>query len=158
MTPPTRLLIHAAGGRMGSALRRLAAADARLFLAAAVSRSRPAGEPSFLAAERLDDAPAFDVAIDFSLPEAFDPILALCRARGAALVSGTTGLAPAQLAALDAAGGAIPVLWAANYSLGVAVLTELVRRAARALPGWDADLVETHRVHKKAAPSGTALA
>jgi 4-hydroxy-tetrahydrodipicolinate reductase len=160
MTPstPIRLLIHGATGRMGAALLRLAAADRRLQAVAAASRRGAAcGDVPGLATDRLGDAPAFDVAIDFSLPEAFDPLLALCRDRGAALVSGTTGLAPAQLAALDAAAASIPLVWAANFSLGVAVLAELARRAALALPGWDADIVEAHHVHKKDAPSGTAL-
>jgi len=159
MDKPIDLLIHGAGGRMGAALRRLAATDARVRVVACVSRrgEAPAGEPAWLPATRLADAPAFEVAIDFSLPEAFDPLLALCRARGAALVSGTTGLSPAQRDALDDAASTIPVVWASNYSLGVAVLTELVRRAAQALPGWDADIVEAHHVHKKDAPSGTAL-
>jgi 4-hydroxy-tetrahydrodipicolinate reductase len=49
------------------------------------------------------------------------------------------------------------VLWASNFSLGVAVLAELVERAARALQGWDCDIVEAHHVHKQDAPSGTAL-
>jgi 4-hydroxy-tetrahydrodipicolinate reductase len=155
---PTRLLIHGATGRMGAALLRLAATDPRLHVVAAASRRGAAcGDVPGLAGDRLADAPAFDVAVDFSLPEAFDPLLALCRARGAALVSGTTGLSPAQLEALDAAATTIPVVWAANFSLGVAVLAELARRAALALPGWDADIVEAHHVHKKDAPSGTAL-
>jgi 4-hydroxy-tetrahydrodipicolinate reductase len=159
MDTPTRLLIHGASGRMGQALLRLAADDARFDVVAAVSRSGAAsGATPAFAAARLAEVPAFDVAIDFSLPEAFDPLLALCRTRGAALVSGTTGLTPAQRDALDAAGHDIPLVWAANYSLGVAVLAELVRRAAQALPGWDADCLEAHHVHKKDAPSGTALA
>jgi 4-hydroxy-tetrahydrodipicolinate reductase len=152
------LLIHGATGRMGAALLRLAAADTRLRVVAAASRTGAAcGDVPGLAAAALAEAPAFDVAVDFSLPGAFDPLLALCRARGAALVSGTTGLAPAQLAALDAAAASIAVVWSANFSLGVAVLAELARRAALALPGWDADIVEAHHVHKKDAPSGTAL-
>jgi len=159
MTPsPIRLLIHGATGRMGAALVRLASADPRLQVVAAASRRGGDcdGAPG-LATDRLADAPPFDVAVDFSLPEAFDPLLALCRARGTALVSGTTGLSPAQLAGLDAAAASIPVVWSANFSLGVAVLAELARRAAQALPGWDADIVEAHHVHKKDAPSGTAL-
>ena len=47
--------------------------------------------------------------------------------------------------------------WASNFSLGVAVLHELVERAARALPGWDCDIVESHHTRKLDAPSGTAL-
>ncbi|HET6396832.1 MAG TPA: dihydrodipicolinate reductase C-terminal domain-containing protein, partial [Pseudoxanthomonas sp.] len=147
---------------MGQALLRLAAAaPERWRVAAAVTRRAPAqrvvdGVPYFAAAE-LPGVPEFDAAIDFSLPEGFDPVLALCRARGRALVSGTTGLSQAQRDVLDAAAAAIPVLWASNFSVGVAVLHALVERAARALPGWDCDIVESHHVHKKDAPSGTAL-
>lgn len=147
---------------MGRALLRLCAEGAvDCSVVAAVSR-RPAqrvvdGVPWFAASE-LAGVPAFDVAVDFSLPEAFGPLLALCRQRRAALVSGTTGLSEAQRQAMAEAAGEIPLLWAANFSLGVAVLEELVERAATALAGWDCDIVESHHVHKQDAPSGTALA
>ena len=101
--------------------------------------------------------PEFDVAIDFSLPEGFDAILGLCVSRGKPLVSGTTGLSQAQLAALEAASTKIALVWASNFSLGVAVLHDLVERAARALPCWDCDIVEAHHTRKLDAPSGTAL-
>lgn len=154
---PLRLLIHGASGRMGQALRRLLAADPRFALAAAfAAQARPA--EGIGDAARLEQAPEFDLAVDFSLPQGFDAVLALCVERGRPLVSGTTGLSAAQQQALVAAGSRIPVLWAANFSLGVAVLTELVRRASAALQGWDRDIVEIHHVHKKDAPSGTALA
>jgi 4-hydroxy-tetrahydrodipicolinate reductase len=154
---PLRLLVHGASGRMGAALLRLAAAAPDLEVVAAVSRGGDAGGPIGLASARLDAAPEFDVAIDFSLPEALGAILALCEARGRPLVSGTTGLSEAQRGALQAAGARIPVAWASNFSLGVVVLEDLVERAARALPDWDLRIVETHHVHKKDAPSGTAL-
>lgn len=161
MSESTRILIHGASGRMGRALLRLCAEDDACQVVAAVTRQSPAqrvveGVP-FFAARELAAVPVFDAAIDFSLPEGFDPLLELCVARGAALVSGTTGLSDAQRAALDAAATKIPLLWASNFSLGVAVLTELVERAATALPGWDCDVVEAHHTHKKDAPSGTAL-
>ena len=160
-TTPTRLLIHGASGRMGQALLRLAAEDSLLQVVAAVVRKPPIqrvidGIPHFAASE-LSGAPAFDVAIDFSLPEGFDPVLALCVERGVGLVSGTTGISEQQQAALSAAASRIPLVWATNFSLGVAVLADLVERAAAALPGWDCDIVESHHVHKKDAPSGTAL-
>jgi 4-hydroxy-tetrahydrodipicolinate reductase len=161
MSEPTRLLIHGASGRMGEALLRLCAGQGGCQVVAAVTRKSPAqrvidGVP-FFAAKELSGVPAFDVAIDFSLPEGFDPVLDLCVARGAALVSGTTGLSDAQRAALGEAAKTIPLVWASNFSLGVAVLTELVERAAAALPGWDCDVVEAHHNQKKDAPSGTAL-
>ena len=162
-TTPLRVLVHGASGRMGQALLRLAAeSPASWQVVAAVTRRPPAqrvvdGVPHFAASE-LGGVPDFDVAIDFSLPEGFDPVLSLCVARGRALVSGTTGLEPAQRGALEAAAQQIPLLWASNFSVGLAVLNELVERAALALPGWDCDIVESHHVHKKDAPSGTALA
>lgn len=157
----TRLLIHGAGGRMGRVLLRLAAESADLGVVAAVTRAprqRVVDGVPFYAAAELAGVPEFDVLVDFSQPEAFDAALALAAGRGCAFVSGTTGLSAAQHGAMDAAAGRIPLLWAANFSLGVTALEELVERAASALQGWDCDIVEAHHVHKKDAPSGTALA
>ena len=161
MKTPVKVVIHGATGRMGRALQRLCRdEDAGCEVVAAVARRVDTrvvdGIPQFTAAE-LVGVPAFDVAIDFSLPEGFDAILALCVARGAALVSGTTGLSEPQRAQLDAAAATIPLAWASNFSLGVAVLHDLVARAAKLLPGWDCDIVEAHHTRKLDAPSGTAL-
>lgn len=92
---------------MGQALLRLAAERDDLQVVAAITRRSPAqrvveGVPHFAASE-LHGAPRFDVAIDFSLPEGFDPVLALCVERGAGLVSGTTGISESQRQALIAA-------------------------------------------------------
>ncbi len=157
-------MIHGASGRMGKSLIRLAAADSRLEVVAVVSRSgekfgEKSGDhaiPSFRA-DAIGDCPAFDVAVDFSLPEGFDRLLEACRQRGAALVSGTTGLEGRQMMHLAEASSDIPVLWASNFSLGVVVLHELVRKMAASLPDWQVEIIETHHVHKLDAPSGTAL-
>jgi 4-hydroxy-tetrahydrodipicolinate reductase len=146
---------------MGQALLRLCAeAPERFTVAGAVSRKPQQrvvdGVPQFAAAE-LNGVPAFDVAVDFSLPEAFDAVLALCVARKSGFVSGTTGLHEAQRIALEEAARVVPVLWASNFSIGVAVLADAVARAASALPGWDCDVVEAHHAGKRDAPSGTAL-
>ena len=162
MTIPVRLLVHGANGRMGQSLQRLCRDEASgCVVVAAVSRKIVSarvvdGIPQFAASE-LAGVPAFDVAIDFSLPEAFDAILGLCLSRNAAFVSGTTGLSSAQEAAMADAATRIPLTWASNFSLGVAVLHDLVERAAHALPGWDCDIVESHHTRKRDAPSGTAL-
>ncbi|QOW18587.1 4-hydroxy-tetrahydrodipicolinate reductase [Lysobacter ciconiae] len=158
----TRVLIHGASGRMGQALLRLLATREDLRAVAAVSRSKPAqrvvdGLPYFAVTE-LHGVPAFDVAIDFSLPDGLEAILGLCVERGVPLVSGTTGLSASGERALDAAATTVPVLLAANFSLGVTVLGDLVERAARLLQTWDCDIVESHHKHKLDAPSGTALA
>ncbi len=145
---------------MGRALLRLAVDDPGVQVVAAVARridQRVVDGVAWFAAAEMRGAPDFDVAVDFSLPDAFDPVLALCHQRGKALVSGTTGLSEPQQAALEQAARDIPVLWASNFSLGVALLHELVERAAAALPGWDCDIVESHHARKQDAPSGTAL-
>ena len=156
-----RVVIYGASGRMGKALLRLGALDKRMEIVAAVTgRNVIAIDgvtcPLFSVSE-LSALPRFDVAIDFSQPEAFDAILDLCRNRKAALVSGTTGLNESQKQLMAEAGKEIPLLWASNFSLGVAVLNDLVRRAAKALETWGVEITETHHVHKKDAPSGTAL-
>ncbi|HXD83396.1 MAG TPA: 4-hydroxy-tetrahydrodipicolinate reductase, partial [Rudaea sp.] len=101
--------------------------------------------------------PQLDVVIDFSTPAGFDSALAHCRAHKVALVCGTTGLDADQRATLQEAARDIPVLYAANFSLGIAVLTKLLRDAARALPDWDLEIIEAHHARKVDAPSGTAL-
>ena len=158
MADPIRLLVHGASGRMGRAVLRLAAADPRFDVVAAVSRSGAeiagSGVPA-LAGDELAACPVFDVAIDFRLPAALPGLLALCVERRAALVSGTTGLDPGLRAAIAEAARDVPVAWASNFSLGVVVLEDLLRRAAGVLP-WSADIVEVHHVHKLDAPSGTA--
>lgn len=145
---------------MGQALLRLAANRADLQLIGAVARvagQRVIDGIAQFGAKELPGLPAFDVAIDFSLPDGLDQILGLCVERGCALVSGTTGLNDAQKAAIAQAATSIAVLWSSNFSLGVAVMTRLVECAARALPGWDCDIVEVHHNRKRDAPSGTAL-
>lgn len=100
-----------------------------------------------------------DVVIDFSSPSASAAHAALAARHGRALVVGTTGLDPAQEAALRAAAAAVPVVWAANMSLGVTLLGALVTSvAARLGPEYDIEIVEMHHRAKVDAPSGTALA
>jgi 4-hydroxy-tetrahydrodipicolinate reductase len=168
-----RIVIVGASGRMGQALVRVAPEFPAARITGAVvsagsaSLGRDAGvlagvEP--LGIEATSDLPAAlavaDVVVDFSQPHATRANLAACRAARKPLLIGTTGL-PAELteAELDAAARDIPLLIAPNTSLGVALLVELVRRAARALPAeFDIEIIEAHHRMKRDAPSGTALA
>lgn len=165
MTRPIRLAISGASGRMGLALLNLVRDDERFELARAVVSPSSArlgkaayGDVSPLRFSTWEGAGALDVVIDFSGPEGLGAALDICEATGAALVTGTTGLDAAMEDRLTRAGERIAVLRAANFSLGVAVLTRLLREAAAALPGWDIDIVEAHHNRKEDAPSGTALA
>ncbi|MFI4958612.1 MAG: 4-hydroxy-tetrahydrodipicolinate reductase [Lysobacterales bacterium] len=167
MTRPVRLAISGASGRMGRALLSLLGDDARFELVHAVVApgSAYAGQPVFAAdtdslryADGWTHTPALDVIVDFSGPAGLVLALDHCLAHGTALVSGTTGIDAALEARLADAGNSIAILRAANFSLGVAVLTRLLREAAAALPGWDLEIVEAHHGRKQDAPSGTALA
>lgn len=97
-----------------------------------------------------------DVVVDFSTPMALAAALpAIARLP---LVTGTTGLDAATKALRDAHAQRAALLAAANFSIGITLLRDLVRRAAAALPDADLAIVEVHHRHKKDAPSGTALA
>lgn len=98
-----------------------------------------------------------DVVVDFSRPEALDAVCEYVRRTGTPLLSGTTGYTPEQLARLRALGEAAPVLWSANYSLGVAVFVRALEAVSGVLrPDFDIELTETHHNQKADAPSGTA--
>lgn len=102
----------------------------------------------------LDDA---DVLIDFSLPEANAIVVDAAVRCSIPLVCGVSGLSPEQSGALAEAARSIPVVYDRNMSLGIAVLENIARQAARALPGFEVEVRETHHIHKVDAPSGTAL-
>ncbi|SEN50046.1 dihydrodipicolinate reductase [Pseudomonas sp. ok272] len=103
-------------------------------------------------------ADEFDVLIDFTLPHVMLENLAFCRKAGKAMVIGTTGLDSAQKQLLVEAGKDIPIVFAANFSIGVNLSLKLLDMAARVL-GEEADIeiIEAHHRHKIDAPSGTAL-
>jgi len=98
-----------------------------------------------------------DIVIDFSLPEACERLLETAIKIPKPLVIGTTGLSVHQLNLLKNASELMPVLYATNMSLGVALLNKLVNQASAVLDGFDIEIVEMHHRHKKDAPSGTAL-
>ena len=98
-----------------------------------------------------------DVVIDFSRPEALPEVCAYVRRTGTPLLSGTTGYTAAQKAQLEGLGTAAPVLWSANFSLGVAVLYRALQVVSDVLkPDFDVEITETHHNQKADAPSGTA--
>jgi len=174
-----RVTVLGASGRMGTALIRLIAAGGEHQLVGALgepgdrSLGRDAGQVAGLdplgvlitddlaaALQGSGGAPGHGchVAIDFTAPVVTERHALACAEGGHALVVGTTGLGVAQLAALQTAARRTPVLYARNMSLGVTVLTELVRQAVTLLgPGFDVEITEAHHRHKKDSPSGTAL-
>ena len=170
-----KVLLMGAAGRMGQAITRFIANGTvpGLELVAAVDRADApqAGQDAGTAAGvralgvriSSDLAAALaarpDVAVDFSFHAASAAAAPALAAAGVPWVVGTTGLDAAEKAAVTATAGKIPVILAANMSVGVNLLYALVEQAARALAGrgYDCEIVERHHRRKKDAPSGTAL-
>ena len=143
-----KIAIVGAAGRMGKKLVELAP-GAGLEVVAKVD----------VAEGYADDWPAeTEGVVDFSHHAGVPAFVARAAARGIPYVIGTTGLTPDEQKAVNIAAQKIPVVQSGNYSLGVNLLLELVRRAASVLgPDYDVEIAEMHHRHKKDAPSGTAL-
>jgi 4-hydroxy-tetrahydrodipicolinate reductase len=134
---PIRITLFAPKGRMGQAIAAAAAED-----------------PGFVI-----DPDQGDVLVDFSAPSALQSSLDRAIAAGVPILVGTTGLDDFAGRRIAAAAEQVAVLQAANTSLGIALLADLVERAAQVLgPDWDIEVLDVHHAMKADAPSGTALA
>ena len=155
-----------AAGRMGLALQQAVSEAAGATLSGGIDAADHPGQGQPLAqapglslgTDPAALARASRVLIDFSAPAALAGNLAAARDARAAVVIGTTGLDAAHHDMIDDAAREIPVLQAANMSLGVNLLAALVEQAAARLGAdWDIEILEMHHRHKVDAPSGTAL-
>ena len=166
-----RCAVTGAAGRMGRTLVQAVGEAPGLVLGAASERADSSligadvGELAgvgrlgvHLVGDLAEAADAFDLLIDFTAPAATLAHLALCRARGKAMVIGTTGMDGAGRGAIKAAGAEIPIVFAPNMSVGVNLCFKLLDIAARVLGDEvDVEIIEAHHRHKVDAPSGTAL-
>ncbi len=100
--------------------------------------------------------PRADVILDFSHHTAVAGVLEAAKALHCAVVIGATGHTQAEKERIFAAAREVPVFYAGNMSLGIAVLCRLARLAAAYFPDADIEIVETHHNRKADAPSGTA--
>jgi 4-hydroxy-tetrahydrodipicolinate reductase len=133
---PIRISLFAPEGRMGRAIAAAVAEDPRFTI----------------------DQDHGDVLVDFSAPAALEASLDRAISTSVPILIGTTGLDEAAEQRIAAASREVAILRAANTSLGIALLTDLVERAAQVLgPDWDIEIAETHHRMKADAPSGTAL-
>jgi 4-hydroxy-tetrahydrodipicolinate reductase len=167
-----RVAIAGAGGRMGRQLIQAAMQAEGVTLGAALERSGSSlagsdagelagvGRCGVTVATALDDVVNdFDVLIDFTRPEGTLDHLAFCRRHTKGIVIGTTGFDDAGKQAIREAAITIPVVFAANFSVGVNVLLKLLEKAAKVMGNHtDIEIIEAHHRHKVDAPSGTALA
>lgn len=153
-----KILICGALGRMGANIRQLLEGDGE---AQAVCGVDPKGDgkgdfpvyPSF-----ADVREKVDAIIDFSSPAALKDELEYAAAHGTPLVLASTGYTPEQLESIKKASEKVAVFRTANFSLGINLLCELVKRAAETLgEKFDIEIIEKHHSQKVDAPSGTAL-
>ncbi|HTO07216.1 MAG TPA: 4-hydroxy-tetrahydrodipicolinate reductase [Myxococcota bacterium] len=159
----TRVLVVGAAGRMGERLLRALAASSDLRLGAALER---AGHPQLgaelapgvkLTSDARAAAAQADVAVDFSSPASTLALLEVWESRGLPAVIGTTGIEAEGEARIARAAERIALVRGANFSIGAAVLADLVAEATRRLAGYEIDVLEMHHDQKVDAPSGTAL-
>ncbi len=162
---PAGVVVLGAGGRLGSRVVALlkGAADARLLAARERPGSSLVGQPvpdhdGLLYTEDTAALPAGTrVVLDISAASAVSAHVAQCVEARVALLVAVTGLSADSERTLESASAVIPVCVAPNLGTGVWVLAYLLKQAARILPDFDVELVETHHRAKKDAPSGTAL-
>lgn len=167
-----KLGIFGANGRMGRVLVEAIALDSDAVLTAASLRSGSsledadvgelAGIGKIQLVAKSDITPIkddIDVMIDFTLPAALKNNLIWCVEHSKPMVVGTTGLTEEQKAGLENAAKYIPIVFAANYSVGINLLLNLVKQTAKVMGDTaDIEIIEAHHRYKKDAPSGTAVA
>ncbi len=164
-----KIAISGAAGRMGRRIVALAIESERFDIVSALEGSgheligKDAGELAGVGTfgvpvtAELRGEP--EVLIDFSQPEATLEWVGRCRKRDVGMVVGTTGLTESQLSELADAASEIPIVHAANMSMGVNLLLRVAAEVAKALgEDYDVEISETHHRFKKDAPSGTAIA
>lgn len=118
------------------------------------------GPENCVATISLEDETILDspqVMLDFSRPEALKRTLEICEEYRSALVLGTTALTEDHIAQVKDLAKSVAVVQGYNFSIGIGVLRMILRQYAPALKEWDAEISETHHVHKVDSPSGTAI-
>lgn len=154
------ILINGIGGRMGRELASLALSGYRgARLVSGVDPTAPtlSDVPVYKTLSDVPEGMELDCIIDFSNHAATPTLLEFAASRGIPTVVATTGHTDDEKEAIVRAAKDVPVFFSANMSLGVALLVELAKRAALAMPDAEIEIVECHHSRKLDAPSGTAL-
>lgn len=151
-----RMILCGADGRMGRVVAELAPARGDTIVCGlSANQNARCDFPVYSSFDQVREKA--DIILDFSAPALLMPLLAHARAHSMPVVIASTGHSAQDLQAIQDAAAVVPVLRAANMSLGIAVMRRLMRSAQAALQGFDIEIVEKHHRMKKDAPSGTAL-
>lgn len=153
------IILSGCGGKMGRYIAQCAAESPDVSVAAGID--------PFLSGESRFDFPVFgsfgdcavkaDVIVDFSSPAALDSIISYAELHHLPVVFATTGYSNEQIAKIKALSQSVPVFRSGNMSLGINLMTELLRTCTHVLKGYDIEITEKHHNQKLDAPSGTAL-
>ena len=171
MAEPIRVIISGVSGRIGRRMLKLILEQPQFKLVAGLvsPNSQHLGKDLSLLLHEDGSDPtgvkavdslagvAADVVIDFSQPEGFDELVDYCVLSQIAFVSGTTGLNQESFDRLAQAAKYIPVMWTSNFSLNIQILKNLLQILKQTNLQGQYSIAETHHVHKKDMPSGTAI-
>lgn len=153
-----KIILSGCNGKMGQVISRLVAADDTIEIVCGydINTKQNNGYPV------VDDFSKFagkaDAVIDFSHPSCLQNVVDYCKKTGTGLVMATTGLSEEQIESVKELSNHVAVFKTANLSLGVNLLVEIVKKAAKILEGdFDIEIIEKHHNQKVDAPSGTAL-
>lgn len=157
-----KVLISGINGHMGQILTKMVREDKDLSLVGGVDKS--ANDNSFLAENKEPVFASFsevnidlDIIIDFSHHSLTKNLIEFAKEKNLPLVIATTGQTDEEKSMINEASKSIPVFFAANYSIGIAVLIKEAKNIARIMKDADIEIIETHHNRKLDAPSGTAL-
>jgi len=155
-----RIILHGCYGKMGQVVTQFAAAVPDVEIVAGIDVGKTQAETDFPVFEKMADCGLdADVMIDFSTPESIHGLLEGAVRKKIALLIATTGHSDEDKALIREKADLIPILQAANMSVGVNLISDLIQKAAAVLgEGFDIEIVEKHHNLKKDAPSGTAYA
>jgi 4-hydroxy-tetrahydrodipicolinate reductase len=141
-----KIAVSGSKGRMGGSILRLAGEDPDITVASAFD----VGDDPRAAIEKCD------ILIDFTAPAATMENLKIAGELKKGVVIGTTGISDDKAAIIKETAASVPVVYAPNMAIGVNVFFKLVKDVSSLLKSFGISITETHHVHKKDAPSGTA--
>lgn len=153
-----KILLSGCNGKMGQVLSKLAAEKDNLRIVAGYDISSEQAYSYPVYADLSNCSEDIDVALDFSTPAALLPLIDFSVQRKVPLVIATTGHSAEQIKKLEEASREIPVFRSANMSLGINLIMDIIKKAAKVLENsFDIEIIEKHHNQKVDAPSGTAL-
>ena len=152
-----KVIINGYSGAMGKVLTKCVMEDNELELVCASSKDSLDGVPFKTYSKMSDIEENANVIIDFSHHSAINDVLDYSTKTKTPLVIATTGFNDEELEKIQDASTIIPIFHSSNMSLGVNVLVKLVKEAAKALNGFDIEIIEKHHNKKLDSPSGTAV-